>query len=373
MRYCPYCLEKFTRDDLGFKCEKSGKIFARSTYKMWKKQGILPVCPGGFEEASCRGCKGLALDKRVCLKCESDLMPVMLQNDNVQIAIIGTQSSGKTVFINMLLKVMRDLFSKTGYGKAFLPVQASEGVSVNLMVSNMERGNFPAGTQANNVKARLYQCGSGNKKDVLTFFDGAGETFTNEQVQATLQRYVNVSDGIILLFDPTSIPEIKLRLSKRGELLPQLARVTLEDSLRGASLTYDRIKEWRHGEVFNLISHFIPMKISIPCAVVFSKFDLMFPMFSDGSRVRQPNKNLDPCSKFDDDDSRIVSSEIRGWLQSNGCVSFLNEIESDFKTVRYFGISSLGGSPGTATSPKTYSPHRIADPLLWLMNVNGVL
>ena len=369
LRYCPYCLEKFSKKDLGFKCVTSGKVFSSDVWKSWKKQGQLPICPGGYNESGCSGCKGKALSQRVCGKCEHELSNLMVKNDNLQISIVGTQSAGKTIYINMLLKTMRDRFGGAGFGKIFLPVQASEGDMVDAEINNMEHGLLPPGTTSVNVKPRLYQCGVGAHMDILTFFDGAGEDFANEALQATLHRYVNVSDGIILLFDPTSIPAVNKKLRARSNITSQLSRTTLEEALRGASLTYQRIQDWNRGWV----ERFFKSKISIPCAVVFSKFDLVFSLFEQSGDVLKQSKNLDHGNRFDEKDSQTVSQEIRNWLEENGCGAFLREIESDFKSIRYFGVSSLGGAPGTQENPKKYTPHRIADPLLWLMSKNGII
>jgi len=47
-------------------------------------------------------------------------------------------------------------------------------------------------------------------------------------------------------------------------------------------------------------------------------------------------------------------------------------VESSFTEVRYMALSALGHAPrGTTVSESGVSPHRVGDPLRWLLWSNG--
>lgn len=371
---CPYCFEKFKQSVIGpqleMVCHQNWGTKHEHTvavpydeWKKWKKQGMLPRCPGRGGCSDCSGCQGQNLSHRACPFCHTVLRSTLIDKKNLQLAIIGTASSGKTVYITMLLDYLQKNMGSV-YGSPMLPLEASEGLRIRKLVSGMEAGVMPGNTTMDDVKPRLYQYGAGTNVSVMTMFDGAGEKFTDETLEAALMRYVIYASGMILLFDPTAIPAVRQALLGTHGGTGEMTSATLEDVLNGVQLTYENYNQWHGNAINKLLKR--SQKLDIPVAVVFSKFDLVFPWFNQGSAVMSKSPNMNPSNRrFDNEDSKRVDKEIREWLKNIGDNGLIDSIDRCFSNVRYFGVSSLGRSPG---SNATFDPHRIADPMLWLMH-----
>ena len=389
LEYCPYCFEKLPVSRLNgpqfeLVCLENPELKRQgrggghrvtipySEWKNWKKQGILPACPGhsnaSRSSAKCEMCRGKALSQRACPFCHTDIRSTLINNKNLQFAIIGTRNSGKTVYITMLLDYMQKKMGAV-YGSPLVPLEPSEGIRVEACINNMKQGKMPDNTTMDEVKPRLYQYGAGNSLNVMTIFDGAGEKFNDEALEAVLMRYVTQASGIILLFDPTAIPAVRDKLISSHVSSGEMTTASMRDVLQGIQLTYENYNQL-HG---NTLSRALRRgtRLSIPVAVVFSKFDLMFEYFNSGNAVLKASPNMDRNRpRFDEEDSLMVDEEIREWLLRLEQDDLIASIDKCFTNVRYFGVSSLGRSPGVNV---TFAPHRIADPLLWLMHEKGLI
>ena len=75
-----------------------------------------------------------------------------------------------------------------------------------------------------------------------------------------------------------------------------------------------------------------------------------------------------------------VDREIRSWLIKNGRSSLLNDgeefvkaVERNFSNVRFFGVSSFGVQPNEFKLLQNLHPHRVLDPLMWLLAQDGII
>lgn len=385
LTYCPYCFEKFSasftsgpqldlicRENWGKKRkgEKSEHLVTipYMEWKKWGRKGTLPSCPGQRTHNECDGCPGMPLSQRACPFCHTPIRNSMIDKENLQLAIVGTRNSGKTVFITMLMDYLR-LKMGNVYENPMVPMEAAEGDRITRVINQMKQGEMPQNTTIDDVKPRLYQYGVGNKLKVLTIFDGAGEKFSDETLEAALMRYVTYASGLILLFDPTVIPEVRKELIPSHGGTGEITNATMEDVLKGIQLTYETYNQLNGNALNKLFKR--SSKLSIPVAVVFSKFDLMFEYFNQGDAVVNKSPNMNPNTRrFDEADAEMVDKEVRHWLKQVGDNGLIKSIDECFSNVRFFGVSSLGCSPGKNSS---YSPHRIADPILWLMHCKGLI
>ena len=73
-------------------------------------------------------------------------------------------------------------------------------------------------------------------------------------------------------------------------------------------------------------------------------------------------------------DADAVDMEIRDWLASHGESAFLEAIDTNFRAdrVRYFGVSSFGQPPTGSQQLGQIIPHRVLDPLMWMLAKEGV-
>lgn len=108
-------------------------------------------------------------------------------------------------------------------------------------------------------------------------------------------------------------------------------------------------------------------------AVVFTKIDAVKDSFGSAT-VMQPSPHL-AQKGFVKADSDAVDAEIRDWLESRGETTFLNAIETNFRKdrVRFFGVSSFGQPPTGSYQLGRVMPHRVLDPLIWMLSKEGIV
>ncbi len=115
-------------------------------------------------------------------------------------------------------------------------------------------------------------------------------------------------------------------------------------------------------------------KIDIPVAAVFSKFDAIAQLIPEGSTILEISPH---CSKkvFDMSDWHNVDNEIRSLLVEWGVESFMSQVDLNYMNHAYFAVSSLGmdNNPKENRKIDRPRPHRIEDPLLWILKENGVI
>ena len=69
---------------------------------------------------------------------------------------------------------------------------------------------------------------------------------------------------------------------------------------------------------------------------------------------------------------------MKSLLQKWGEKSFIQYLETEYKTFKFFGISALGAKPiekpnGIKIISQEIKPRRVEDPLLWLLKVNKLI
>ena len=106
----------------------------------------------------------------------------------------------------------------------------------------------------------------------------------------------------------------------------------------------------------------------VPVAVVLTKSDFFINASNEftESPVYLENPYL-ISGVFDKQDCSTVSEHIKDWLFEIGENELLEYVDKMCPNNRYFAISATGGSV-VEGSPESYCPHRVADPLIWLLN-----
>ena len=115
-------------------------------------------------------------------------------------------------------------------------------------------------------------------------------------------------------------------------------------------------------------------KIDIQVAAVFSKFDAIETIVPQDCTVHNPSPH---CSekRFDLSDWHNVNSEIVALLHEWNAEAFISQLETNYRTFSYFAASALGlnNNPTTDGHIERPRPHRIEDPVLWILKENGVI
>ncbi len=360
---CPYCFESFDKymfQCLNKRCNGKGeRVFAASQGK----------------QAECSECKAISYTK-VCPNCHKHLPDSTLNGENCIISIVGSRASGKSHFVGVLIHEMirriapeYNKGSFEGFDDSFLRYQKVfedkiySGYQLELSKTAMNNKdvslpyifNYKFRTRHNEIKCYTF-----------VFFDTAGEDLHDLSNMSTVNKYIYKSSGIIFLLDPMSIPGVVDKLDKDW-----VSRAS------GGLQEHDGIADSIISNVSRLIRNAKGMKeeqkIDIPVAAVFSKYDAFEQLVPEDATVRRTSPH---CKKgmFDDADRKAVDSEIASLLDSWGARSFTSQLENNYKTYSYFAVSALGldNNPSSHRFDKPH-PHRIEDPLLWLMKIGGKL
>jgi hypothetical protein len=89
-------------------------------------------------------------------------------------------------------------------------------------------------------------------------------------------------------------------------------------------------------------------------------------MLDAASFLRAPSRHLREGS-FDSDDFEACNLEAQSLIEFWGGGELVRQVNSQFNSVGFFGLSALGGEPSEGGGVHHIAPHRVADPLLWLL------
>lgn len=198
-----------------------------------------------------------------------------------------------------------------------------------------------------------------NRSVTLAFYDTAGENTTSNaaQAQKTL-KYLGVASGVIFIVDPLQIPQV--RQTVPDHLLPR------QHPAGAPSTVIANILGLLDGSAFKK-----GRPMPVPVAIVLSKCDVL-----EGANLIEPNRIwCDPerrsirrfNQQYHDDMSGMMGECLWRWD-----MAAYNNICTRFPRHAFFGVSSTGCA-AINRQYKHVSPHRVEDPLLWLLAQVGVL
>jgi hypothetical protein len=279
-------------------------------------------------------------------------------------ALIGTKASGKSHFIAVALHELEHRIGPRFGGSLMLLDDATRSrVDHDLKPRLYDAGVVLPATSSVVVDAAVREplvsrltLGRDTHSN-LVFFDAAGEDLESLEVLEREGRYITQSDGLVLLVDPLQIPAV---------------RDDLEGSIELPDVTADVYKML--GRLAGLMreARGIPSDkpIEVPLAIAISKIDVLRGLLSDS----HPVFALPPHDgRFDAAVARSISESLRaetaGWLGER-VDTFLKQ---EFMHVSYFGVSALGENPIAGRLRNGVSPHRVEDPILWMLDRWGAL
>lgn len=68
-----------------------------------------------------------------------------------------------------------------------------------------------------------------------------------------------------------------------------------------------------------------------------------------------------------------MDAEIRAWLEKSDNRDLVDAVDATFANAHFFGVSSFGAAPDNGRLPDEIKPHRVLDPILWLLHQSGYL
>lgn len=389
---CPYCFETHKMSEVEFRCSnnhcKDVPDLVMTKYEngdltlpligkpTFKSSEIVRGKKSIPRAATCPECHRVT-HKVVCPSCHNILPESTLLGEDMIISIVGSRDSGKSHFVGVIINelITRIAPAFGGSLEGFDDTQEryertfGNNLYVNLQKLDLTQSSLQ-NTNNGAYRPLIYSLKFGRKglfggridRYTLVFFDTAGEDLNDADTMSTVNKYICKSAGVIFLVDPMKIPAVAMQLD--------------EDTLERASSV-----DWQHAtrsddilvRVSNLIRNDKGLKssdqINVPVAVVFSKFDAIESIIPKGMTVLQPSPHCQNKA-FVLSDWHNVNTEVQGLLRSWGAETFLAQLDVNYSDYSCFAASSLGlnNNPSADRRINRPHPHRIEDPLLWILS-----
>lgn len=379
---CPYCYNKIDPNKVMYRCTGRRAPGRPECAKGEDKQRVselddaTPVYPSfspngrgtmlrrnSFECPRCSGATSI----RVCQVCHS-ILPANFTVDSPLFGLVGVRGSGKTVMLTVLTQELTTTVARR-FKAAIDTVGSSKLLnklsSFRTQMTTAGDRHLPGQTQvysrAETVPAvfewQLPREGLGGTRTastILSFYDTAGEDLSSED-SAREQHYLGAADGLILLLDPFGFPANRDKALGRGidaSMLSDEPRTVLRNVT----------------ELLRTANHLPPnKKIKRPLAVVLAKIDAFFDQVDPDHPIRKPSAT---GAYFSEQESADLHNHVAALVSEWGGDDVLSMLSLNYTTYRFFVASALGAEPDYRSgivSNRGLMPHRVAEPLLWLM------
>ena len=385
---CPYCFAETTRRRLRFRCVGSGAgrgggCASELDRKYAEHMGstaaafLPPVfdANGRKPRAVHAVCNQLSL-RRVCPNCHSDLPGDYCDVDSRLVALVGAKYSGKSTFIGVLL---HELMNRVGQ-ELCAALNACDDRTSRRYRDDFERPLYQrrsllpttqsAGTDLRTplvyrltVRRRRWLLRR-SASLTLVLFDTAGEDLASEASTDRHLRYLGVADAIVFLVDPGELPgaAADVRPAARGESPPRPGTSPPQQRPDDPLDVIRRVT----GLLRARLARPAPKRLPIAVAVALTKIDAFDAALMSSSPL-QCDRRRD--GRLDLADRGLVQEQVRALLDRWGVGSLDRELAESYREYGLFGLSALGRMPrGGDIDPAGISPHRVEDPLLWLLH-----
>ncbi len=391
---CPFCFERHKLQEVQFRCTnrrckdvpdveitryENGDIsipkMGKPTFKAPAKGLTIP------KSAKCPEC-GSSTYAVICPSCHNKLPESTLLGKDMIISVVGSRDTGKSHFVGVIINELIERISvkfggamegfddtmtryKAGaYQKLYLDMQKLD--LTRSSVQDVNNGAYKPLIFTLKLKQKaLFK--DQIESFTLVFFDTAGEDLNDEDTMSTVNKYICKSAGIIFLLDPMQIPAV---------------RNQLDETMVARASSVDWKQATRSDDIMSRVSKLIRndrnmktgQKINIPVAAVFSKFDAIASLIPEGSTILETSPH---CYDkiFNMSDWHNVNNEIKSLLTEWGAESFMSQVDMNYTNYSYFTVSALGmdNNPREDRRINRPRPHRIEDPLLWILKENEVI
>lgn len=333
---------------------------------------------------------------RVCPECHMPLPPGIATGelDSEVIAIIGERFSGKSVYFGVLVHLLTQghLARDAGFGVVAQPswdLRTREKVPSSTLYQERygrylfgEKQTMPATPPREDVQGKALRApliyrlmfykrdrdgqvarpATITKVTDLVLFDFAGEDLENPNTMTLTFRYLTRAAGVIFLVNPLRLQGV------RNQLPPEVLNRMLPAERAQASVSADILDTFLG--LFDRDARYGAKRmIDVPVSITLTKLDMLRPLIDAGSRVLTTPNHF---GGFDLEDALRVSAEVEGHLElwAGGAVrANLNR----FTQAGYFSLSSLGEQPEETGVIRSFAPHRVGDPLFWILHRLGYL
>ena len=371
---CPHCLRKIKLSDLKFFCvpDEDNRHEVNLSF-VDKLKNRLPVCRRRF----CTN-HGFTVREAFCKHCGEMLPPQILFHDKfLSFCAVGVSGAGKSSYMTTLLHELK--YSGLPYVLQAMDVQTTQRALINEQYVYEARHCLDGTTAGISPKPQLWTILDNSKKGekvptyALTIYDGAGEDCEHidyTPLDSKISLYLSGAKMLLIMFDPLLLSSV------RGEIRFETLNASMATE-RQTSAPANMVN------MVNSLSNYIRRncniapgkKIERRAAVVITKLDALTEMlngFGSDAAILKESPHV-KNQGFVEADSKMVDLEIRDWLTRQGETAFLNAIDANFKDVRVFGVSSFGRPPDIHKRLARIRPHRVLDPLMWMLAGEGII
>ncbi|MCL2856623.1 MAG: hypothetical protein FWE19_02720 [Oscillospiraceae bacterium] len=364
MKNCPKCpslMENYRYACQSLACSRAGIPVEESLAETdaAEQKGPRP-------DPGCPEC-GEVMTLHICPDCGFEVEAEEMRRGFMSVSLIGNAGSGKSNYLAVLVDQLRGEMCKV-YDCTLYPTGGDR--TMNYYEREYRRPLYEQGvcvtaTQQEDLNPLTYtllfegQGGRPGRGVGLAFYDSCGEKLETQQEMAAMSRRLLGSGGILLLLDPSQLPAIReARKAKKLPVLPSDAQALLLRTI--------------HIIRAGLASGEVEKKIDIPIAVCLTKLDTLYPHLDPASFVGAPSRNLRK-PMLNKADISSCNLEVMALLESWGGGEFVRHVRGQFSNYCFFGLSSLGCEPGSKNEVDRISPHRVLDPMLWLLWQSKIL
>lgn len=376
---CPYCFKRWSTRTAAFRClnRDESRCAREPDEKLGRLRATLPpdegrviVHNGSWGQAfAVKPGKPVRCDKcgfstrPVCPECHSSLPQRFADAPSRSMALIGTKASGKTNFIAVVLHELEHRIGPRFSGALTALDDPTRDRIDNELYPRLYKSGLvldPTQSAVGSAATReplVARLALNGKPSNLVFFDAAGEDLQSLEILEREGRYVTLSDGLILLVDPLQI---------------QAVRDDLEGTVELPDLTADPyVMLGRLAGLLREARAIPPNKpIDVPLAIAISKIDAVRGLLPDTHPVFSLPEH---DGLFDQTVARSISESLRA-----DAVNWVGErldgfLKQEFARYAFFGVSALGESPVNQRLRNGVSPHRVEDPILWLLDQWGAM
>lgn len=292
--------------------------------------------------------------ERVCPNCHNPLMGSYGLYPTKFISVIGVTAAGKTVFLSQLCKIMKDAMAR--YGLTAQPTSPYAEYYMEENFVGMGRP-LPDSTPAERFLQPLcyditytVKNAMGIKEktvNTIVFYDIAGENCTDKVGMDKFGKFIEHSDGIMLLIPPQQFNANK---ESDGAFYSSMPTAVLDT-------------------IYNTFQYRKSIK-DVPLAVCISQGDRVAQTIL-GSKLTDISfmqNNGTAVSKFNAEDYNAIHEKIMAFLSVNQ-VTLCQQIKDQYDNYNYFLVSALG----TGVSDEDHTPIgptvplRIMEPVTWLL------
>ena len=371
---CPHCMRELTLGDIRFYCVADDEMRHEVSLSIMDRvHKRLPVCKRNF----CKN-NGLPVREAECRFCNTPLPPqIMFHDKYLSFCAVGVAGAGKSSYLTTMIHELK--YSSLPWVLQSMDVETTERTQANEQNVYEER-HCPKGTPAGVAPKPQQWTIMDNSEHTekiptyaLTIYDGAGEDCEHigyTANDAKISRYLSGAKTLLILFDPLLLSGV------RGEILPEILNASMATE-RQSSAPANMVS------MVNSLSNYIRQSCNIApgkridrhAAVVLTKLDALREMsngFGSSSTILKESPHAQ-MHGFVKSDSEMVDLEIRDWLKRQGETAFLDAIDANFKNVRVFGVSSFGNPPDKNKRLAKVRPHRVLDPLMWMLAGEGII